>query len=61
MGFYDSVAGIMQTFATNYISNSGIIVLVSQSAIPISMVISKYFLKAEYTNAQYGGAAVVLF
>jgi hypothetical protein len=40
MGFYDSVAGIMQTFAVNYISNSSTIVLVQQSAIPISMVIS---------------------
>lgn len=61
MGFYDSVAGIMQAFAVNYISNSSTIVLVQQSAIPISMVISKITLKAEYTLAQYWGAFIVLF
>ena len=61
MGAYDSLAGIMQTFATNYISSSSTIVLVQQSAIPISMAISKVALKAEYTFYQYLGAAVVLF
>lgn len=60
MGAYDSLAGIMQTFAINYISNSGLIVLVQQSAIPISMAISKIALQAQYTNAQYLGAFVVL-
>lgn len=61
MGMYDSLAGIMQTFAVNFITNSSMIVLVQQSAIPISMVISKVALKAQYTTAQYWGAAVVLF
>ena len=42
MGAYDSLAGIMQTFAVNYISSSYVIVLVQQSAIPISMAISRY-------------------
>ena len=60
MGVYDSLAGIMQTFAVNYITNSSTIVLVQQSAIPISMIISKITLKAQYTNAQYLGAFVVL-
>ena len=60
MGFYDSVAGIMQTFAVNFISNSSTIVLVQQSAIPISMLISKLALQAQYTYAQYLGAFVVL-
>jgi hypothetical protein len=60
MGAYDSLAGIMQTFAINYISNSGTIVLVQQSAIPISMVISKIALQAQYTFSQYLGAFVVL-
>jgi drug/metabolite transporter (DMT)-like permease len=60
MGIYDSVAGIMQTFAVNYISNASMIVLVQQSAIPISMVISRYALQATYTKAQYLGASVVL-
>lgn len=60
MGAYDSLAGIMQTFAINFISNAGTIVLVQQSAIPISMAISKYALDAKYTCAQYLGSAVVL-
>lgn len=60
MGFYDSLAGIMQTFAVNFISNSSTIVLVQQSAIPISMLISKIALQAQYTFSQYLGAAVVL-
>lgn len=60
MGAYDSLAGIMQTFAINYISNASTIVLVQQSAIPISMAISKYALDAKYTFAQYLGSAVVL-
>lgn len=60
MGAYDSVAGIMQTFAVNYITNSSTIVLVQQSAIPISMVISKITLQSTYTNAQYLGSTVVM-
>lgn len=60
MGGYDSLAGIMQTFAVNYISNASMIVLVQQSAIPISMVISRYALNSVYTKAQYVGAVVVL-
>ena len=60
MGLYDSIAGIMQTFATNYILSSSTIVLVQQSAIPISMAISRVALKAEYTFYQYLGAGVVL-
>ncbi|CAM9445350.1 unnamed protein product, partial [Ectocarpus fasciculatus] len=60
MGFLDSLAGIMGVFAVNYITNSSIIVLVQQSAIPISMVISSITLNARYTNNQYVGAGVVL-
>lgn len=60
MGGYDSLSGIMQVFAINYISNASLIVLVQQSAIPISMAISVYALNAVYTKSQYIGAAVVL-
>jgi drug/metabolite transporter (DMT)-like permease len=60
MGGYDSISGIMQMFAVNYIKNSGLIVLVQQSAIPISMLISKLTLNSTYTKAQYTGAAIVL-
>jgi hypothetical protein len=50
----------MQTFAVNFISNASTIVLVQQSAIPISMLISKITLQARYTYSQYLGAAIVL-
>lgn len=60
MGLLDSLAGIMGVFAVNYITNSSIIVLVQQSAIPISMVISSITLNARYTSNQYIGAGVVL-
>jgi hypothetical protein len=60
MGAYDSLAGIMQVFAVNFIKSSSIIVLVQQSAIPINMAISFTMLNAKYTFAQYSGAAVVL-
>ena len=60
MGSLDSIAAVMNMFATTFITNAGIIVLISQSAIPISMVISKVFLEAEYSGSQYVGAAVVL-
>lgn len=60
MGLLDSLAGIMGVFAVNYITNSSIIVLVQQSAIPISMVISSVSLGARYTTNQYVGAAVVI-
>eukprot|EP00599_Poterioochromonas_sp_BG-1_P002851 CAMPEP_0173142518 /NCGR_PEP_ID=MMETSP1105-20130129/6133_1 /TAXON_ID=2985 /ORGANISM="Ochromonas sp., Strain BG-1" /LENGTH=448 /DNA_ID=CAMNT_0014055919 /DNA_START=235 /DNA_END=1581 /DNA_ORIENTATION=- len=61
MGGYDSLAGIMQTFAVNYISNASLIVLVQQSAIPISMLISKYALNSTYSKMQYVGSSIVLF
>lgn len=60
MGGWDSLAGIMQTFAVNFISNSSTIVLVQQSAIPISMMISKVALDARYTFSQYIGATIVM-
>ena len=60
MGFFDTVAGIMSQFAVNYISNASMIVLVQQSAIPISMCISSYLLQAKYTTSQYVGAGIVL-
>lgn len=60
MGMWDSVAGIMQTFSVNYISNASTVVLVQQSAIPISMMISKITLNARYTSSQYSGASIVM-
>jgi phosphatidylglycerophosphate synthase len=59
MGILDSIAGIMQSLAVNYIANGSLFILLSQAAIPVSMVISWYFLKTRYTISQYVGATVV--
>jgi hypothetical protein len=37
----------MQSFATNYISSGPLIILIMQSAIPVSMIISKFLLKVK--------------
>jgi len=60
MGFLDGIAGIMQTFAVNYIPSGGLIILLTQSAIPISMVISKFLLRVKYNLQHYLGAAIVI-
>jgi len=60
MGTLDSIASVMNMFATTFITNAALIVLISQSAIPISMAISKVALNAEYSNSQYIGAFIVL-
>jgi len=59
MGFLDGIAGVMQVFATTNIPNGALITLLAQSAIPISMVISKVLLKIKYNVQHYTGAAVV--
>jgi len=59
MGALDGVAGIMQSFAVNYIPNGGLIILLFQSAIPISMFISRFLLKTKYTIQHYIGAVIV--
>lgn len=60
MGAFDAIASLLQTFFINYITSSTLVVLVGQSAIPISMIVSKLTLKSTYTVAQYMGAAVVM-
>jgi drug/metabolite transporter (DMT)-like permease len=61
MGGLDSIAGIMQSLSTAKLSKSGaLIVLLTQAAIPFSMVITKVFLKAKYRMSQYVGAAAVI-
>merc|ERR1719146_183363 len=60
MGALDSMAGIMQVFGVNFITSGSLIVLLFQAAIPISMVISKLFLKTKYKAFQYLGALLVL-
>lgn len=60
MGLLDSISSTMQVFAINYITSASITILVQQSAIPISMVLSAMFLKARYSTAQYIGAVIVM-
>ncbi|GMH74805.1 hypothetical protein TL16_g08196 [Triparma laevis f. inornata] len=60
MGALDSVAGVMSTFSLNYIPNASLVVLLGQASIPISMLISRLFLKAKYSVSQYSGALVVI-
>jgi len=60
MGVLDGIAGVMQTFAVNYIPSGGLIILLTQSAIPISMIISKFLLKVKYQIQHYTGAIIVI-
>ena len=38
MGFLDGIAGLMQSLAVTYINNGSLVQILSQSAIPVSMV-----------------------
>jgi len=58
MGGLDAFAGIMQVFAATYLPGP-LLILLGQAAIPMSMLISKYLLKREYTPFQYLGAFIV--
>lgn len=58
MGMLDSIAGIMQTLASINLPGN-ILVLLSQAAIPTSMIISKLLLKVRYNLQQYLGAMIV--
>ncbi|KAG5179711.1 hypothetical protein JKP88DRAFT_183161 [Tribonema minus] len=58
MGALDGVSGIMQIFAATYLSGP-LVILLTQSAIPISMAISKRLLRARYSLTQYMGAFTV--
>lgn len=58
MGTLDALAGIMQVFSVTYLPGP-LVILLSQAAIPVSMVISKYLLKAKYNLFQYTGALIL--
>jgi len=60
MGVLDGIAGLMQSFSVNYIPSGSLIVLLTQSAIPISMIISKIMLKTKYGLHHYAGAIIVI-
>jgi hypothetical protein len=58
MGALDAMAGIMQIFGATYLPGP-LIILLLQAAIPVTMVISKYLVNAQYNRYQYAGAAIV--
>lgn len=60
MGGLDGLAGIMQTFAVTKLVSGSLIILLMQSAIPISMLISKFMLKAIYKLNHYVGSSIVV-
>jgi len=58
MGTLDALAGIMQIFGATYLPGP-LIILLLQAAIPVSMIISRYLVNAQYDRYQYGGAVIV--
>ena len=58
MGFLDCLAGIMQIFAATYLPGP-LLILLSQMAIPVSMILSKNMMNATYQPYQYVGAVTV--
>lgn len=59
IGALDSVSGIMQTLSINFIQNGTLVVMVMQTAVPISMAVSKWFLGTKYRISQYVGCVIV--
>jgi drug/metabolite transporter (DMT)-like permease len=60
IGGLDSVAGIIQVLAMAIIKHGTLIVLLSQTAIPISMITSKIFLGSTYSASHYIGVCVIM-
>merc|ERR1711865_568214 len=60
MGALDGIAGLMQSFCSTYIVSGSLLILLQQSAIPISMLISAICLGSRYQKLQYFGATVVV-
>ncbi len=58
MGALDALASIMQIFGATYLPGP-LIILLLQAAIPVSMVISRYLVNAQYNMYQYFGALIV--
>lgn len=59
MGGLDGISGVMSTFAITNLPGS-FVILLQQSAIPVSMVLSYFLLKTRYKVYQYAGAIVVI-
>jgi drug/metabolite transporter (DMT)-like permease len=59
IGILDSMTGLMQIFAVNNLDGT-LVVLLSQAAIPFSMVFSFYLLNFRYTWLHVTGAFFVI-
>ena len=59
MGLLDCIATTLQVFCSIYLPGP-LLVLLPQTAIPLSMIISNRFLKVVYSKWQYIGAAIVI-
>mmetsp|Transcript_15938 Transcript_15938/g.20172 ORF Transcript_15938/g.20172 Transcript_15938/m.20172 type:complete len:509 (-) Transcript_15938:81-1607(-) len=59
MAIFDTLASTMTTFASVYLPGP-LLVLLPQASIPMSMLLSKFYLKSKYGKWQYAGAAVVI-
>jgi drug/metabolite transporter (DMT)-like permease len=59
MGGLDGISGVMSTFAITNLPGS-FVILLQQSAIPVSMILSYFLLKTRYKVYQYAGAVVVI-
>ena len=53
MGTLDGIGGVMNVFAVNYITNSSMIILLTQDSIPISMFMSKVSAKLHSLYLSY--------
>lgn len=59
MAVFDTLSGTMQVFSSIYLPGP-LLVLLPQASIPISMLMSRVYLKSNYTTWQILGAAVVI-
>lgn len=60
MGALDSVTGAMQSLALSKLqAEGGLVILLMQSAIPLSMIITRMFLGTQYKAHHYMGACIV--
>ena len=60
MGSLDAIASLMQSFSFTYITSGALLVLLMQAAIPISMLVTKLWLKTKYKAYHYIGATTVI-
>lgn len=60
MGCLDSLAGILQSLGVAFVSQGTLVILLLQSAIPISMVFTRLLTSKRYKPYNYAGALAVI-